>query len=137
MVVKQNIPAEIRLISQCNLSKPAGDIRLRVVFTAPDSTEKTVPAFYDGGDVWKVRYSSPVIGHHTYKTVSDEPSLDSACGELDIIEYDGENPLYSHGSICRRNDDLHLSYSDGTPFFWLGDTWWMGLTKRLDMEGLR
>jgi hypothetical protein len=29
-------------------------------------------------------------------------------------------------------DDLrHFAYADGSPFFWLGDTWWMGLTKRL------
>jgi len=25
-----------------------------------------------------------------------------------------------------------LEHSDGTPFLWLGDTWWMGLTTRLD-----
>jgi hypothetical protein len=24
-----------------------------------------------------------------------------------------------------------LEHRDGTPFFWLGDTWWMGLTRRL------
>ena len=25
----------------------------------------------------------------------------------------------------------HFQHADGTPFFWLGDTWWMGLCKRL------
>jgi hypothetical protein len=25
----------------------------------------------------------------------------------------------------------HLEHLDGTPFFWLGDTWWMGLCRRL------
>ncbi|HZK87134.1 MAG TPA: DUF4038 domain-containing protein [Syntrophomonas sp.] len=29
------------------------------------------------------------------------------------------------------DDKRHFAYADGTPFFWLGDTWWMGLTKRL------
>ena len=28
-------------------------------------------------------------------------------------------------------DGRHFQHADGTPFFWLGDTWWMGLCKRL------
>ncbi|MEZ5702798.1 MAG: DUF4038 domain-containing protein [Burkholderiaceae bacterium] len=28
-------------------------------------------------------------------------------------------------------DKRHFSHEDGTPFFWLGDTWWLGLTQRL------
>jgi hypothetical protein len=29
------------------------------------------------------------------------------------------------------SDRLHFEHEDGAPFFWLGDTWWMGLCKRL------
>ena len=28
-------------------------------------------------------------------------------------------------------DQRHFEHADGTPFFWLGDTWWMGLSHRL------
>ncbi|MFP4444089.1 MAG: DUF4038 domain-containing protein, partial [Spirochaetia bacterium] len=28
-----------------------------------------------------------------------------------------------------------FEFSDGTPFFWMGDTWWMGLSKRLTWPG--
>ena len=28
-------------------------------------------------------------------------------------------------------DRRYLEHNDGTPFFWLGDTWWMGLSHRL------
>ena len=28
-------------------------------------------------------------------------------------------------------DRRHFEHADGTPFFWLGDTWWMGLCHRL------
>ena len=28
-------------------------------------------------------------------------------------------------------DRRHFEYTDGTPFFWLGDTWWMGLCHRM------
>ena len=29
-------------------------------------------------------------------------------------------------------DKRYFQYADGTPFFWLGDTWWMGFCKRLN-----
>jgi hypothetical protein len=130
MRTKQNVPAEISF-------EGCGETKLSVIFTAPDGTEKTVPAFFAGDHTWKVRYSSPAAGHHAYITVSEESSLNAISGQIYIDVYDGDNPLYRHGPVCRKNDNLYLSYGDGTPFFWLGDTWWMALTKRLDMEGFR
>ena len=43
----------------------------------------------------------------------------------------GENPLLKHGPPRVSENRRHLEHLDGTPFFWLGDTWWMGLTTRL------
>ena len=45
--------------------------------------------------------------------------------------YNGENPLYIHGPLRVAADKRYLEHADGTPFFWLGDTWWMGLCHRL------
>jgi hypothetical protein len=39
--------------------------------------------------------------------------------------------LFKHGPIRVAADRRHFEYADGTPFFWLGDTWWMGLSHRL------
>ena len=44
------------------------EIELDVVFTDPQGTQKTVPAFWAGGDQWKVRYASPILGTHRYRT---------------------------------------------------------------------
>jgi hypothetical protein len=41
------------------------------------------------------------------------------------------NPFYTHGPIRVAASHRHFEHADGTPFFWLGDTWWMGLTERL------
>src|SRR5205085_7383415 len=38
---------------------------------------------------------------------------------------------YTHGALRVSADKRYLEHADGTPFLWLGDTWWMGLTKRL------
>jgi len=50
---------------------------------------------------------------------------------LKVIPYKGENPLFQHGPLRVSRDRRCLEHIDGKPFFWLGDTWWMGLTKRL------
>jgi hypothetical protein len=31
----------------------------------------------------------------------------------------------------------HFEHADGTPFFWLEDTWWMGLSERISWEGFK
>jgi len=36
-----------------------------------------------------------------------------------------------HGPIKVSADKRHFEHYDGTPFFWLGDTWWMGFCRRL------
>ena len=43
----------------------------------------------------------------------------------------GDHPLLRHGPIRVSADRRHFEHADGTPFFWLGDTWWMGFTRRL------
>ncbi|MDW7659260.1 MAG: DUF4038 domain-containing protein, partial [Bacillota bacterium] len=52
-------------------------------------------------------------------------------GLLEILPYSGDNPLYRHGAIGPAPNRRYLQHADGTPFFWLADTWWMGLTTRL------
>jgi hypothetical protein len=50
---------------------------------------------------------------------------------LEVKPYGGSNPHYRHGVLRVSPDGRHFQHSDGTPFFWLGDTWWMGFCKRL------
>ncbi len=113
---------------------PFNKVSLDVVFTNPDNKTLRVPAFWDGGSKWKVRYASPVVGtHHFISECSDreDQGLHNVTGEVCINAYTGENPLYKHGPVRVAADRRYLQYADGTPFFWLGDTWWMGLCHRL------
>lgn len=34
-------------------------------------------------------------------------------------------------------DKRHFAHADGTPFFWLGDTWWKNQCKRMTWEGFQ
>src|SRR3954469_10612907 len=97
---------------------------LDVVFTEPGGDQVKVPAFWAGGRSWKVRYSSPIVGMHKYSAEGGE-------GVVEVEPYRGENPLYLHGPLRGDKTKRYLEHIDGTPFLWMGDTWWMGLSKRL------
>src|SRR5208283_2369845 len=56
---------------------------------------------------------------------------------IDTGKNRNENPLYRHGPIRVAQDRRHFEHADGTPFFWLGDTWWKGLSKRLTWDGFQ
>ena len=129
-----NRVGEIQFTAAKKHDDPFNTIELDVTFTAPDDKTVTVPAFWSGGDVWRVRYSSPQVGSHAYRTRCSDPDdagLNGVVGAVKIRPYEGDNPLYKHGPIRVAADHRHFMYADGTPFFWLGDTWWMGLCERL------
>lgn len=113
---------------------PFNEIRLDIVVSTPDGMQQTVPAFWGGDQTWRVRFASPQTGTHTFCTVCSDTSnndLHGREGTLEISEYTGTNALLKHGPLRVASDKRHLEHRDGTPFFWLGDTWWMGFTKRL------
>lgn len=114
--------------------EPFHDVVLDVVFTSPGKKAIEIPAFWAGESTWCVRFASAEIGVHAYRTRCSDagnPGLHGQAGEIEVEPYAGENPLYRHGGIEISSDKRHFRHADGTPFFWLGDTWWMGLCKRL------
>jgi hypothetical protein len=130
----QNCAVEWALTSGKTYGDPSNDVELDVVFTDPNGLERSVPAFWAGEQTWRVRYASPIVGRHHYRTsCSDEKNADlnSQTGELEVAPYTGSNPLLQHGPLRVAADRRHLEHRDGTPFFWLGDTWWMGFCCRL------
>ena len=132
--VEANRVAEWSFTSEKTYRDPFNEVNLVVVFRTPSGGELRVPAFWAGGHTWKVRYSSPLVGVHTFATECSDPAngkLHGVAGAVEIVAYAGENRLYRHGPIRVAADHRHFEHLDGTPFFWLGDTWWMGLSKRL------
>ncbi len=112
---------------------PFNEVELDAVFTGPGGAETRVPAFWAGNQTWKLRYASPNVGKHSFRTICSDPAsnLHGLTGAVEITPYTGENPLYKHGPIRVAANKRHFEHADGTPFFWLGDTWWMGLWDRL------
>jgi hypothetical protein len=129
-----NVAVEIAFQSQRDRADPFHELSVDAVFTEPGGRRLRVPAFWAGGQVWKVRYASPLSGVHRYRTVSSDTAdagLEAVEGSVEIRPYTGENRLLRHGPLRVAAGGRYLEHADGTPFFWLGDTWWMGLCHRL------
>ena len=132
--VQVNRVAEICFHAAQPHPRPFDDVTLDVDFVAPSGATATVPAFWAGGPLWKVRYSTREEGVHHYSTRCSDTTdggLHNVEGSVMVIPYEGANPLLVHGALCVSSDRRFLQHADGTPFFWLGDTWWMGLCRRL------
>lgn len=137
-VVAQNNVFEIRFASSWGYKDPYNQVSVDVKFAAPDGDVFRVPAFWSDDNQWKVRFAGAELGTYTYQTVCSntrDKGLHDQAGVIGVEPYSGPNPLFGHGRLRVARDRRHFEHDDGTPFFWVGDTWWMGLSSRLDWPG--
>jgi Protein of unknown function (DUF4038)/Domain of unknown function (DUF5060) len=130
----QHCPCEWSYSSGKAYADPFNDVELDVIFTDPEGNEHRMPAFWAGGQTWRIRYSPLLPGRYHYRTVATDSSnsdLHGQSGVLEVSEYQGGNSLRKRGPVHVASDRRHFEHADGTHFLWLGDTWWMGLCHRL------
>ena len=123
---------DIPLHTDKEYSSPFEDVDVFGIFTAPDGSELKLLGFWDGDGKWIVRFAPTMTGVWKYRIEStDAENKDfSGEGEVECTPYTGDVELYKHGGFLRVSDDHdYLTYSDGTPFFWLGDTHWTFVTE--------
>lgn len=70
-----------------------------------------VPGFWDGGNVFRLRFSPPTMGEWTYVTRSNRPELDGKSGRLTAVAPTGNN----HGPV-EVFETFYLRYADGATF---------------------
>ena len=114
---------------------PFNEIELDVVLTHESGKSWRMPAYWAGGQEWRVRFAPPLTG--TYQVTTEcnpagDPGLHAQGASLQVQAYQGSHPTLPHGPLRASANGRTLEYSDGKPFFWLADTWWMGLCARLD-----
>ena len=129
-----NVMVELTFESSRTYTDPFNAVTLDVIFNDPRGREFRVPAFWAGTNLWKARYASPDLGTHRFRSSCSEAKdkgLHGRTGKVEVSPYSGQNPLYAHGPLKLSANRRFMEYHDGTPFFWLGDTWWMGLSARL------
>ena len=133
----QNQPVEWDYKSQKTYGDPFNDVDVDVVFTKEEGRQWRVPAFWAGGNQWRVRFAPPAPGVYSYRVESTDPSnpeLNGQQGTLRVEPYRGANALLLHGPLRVSENRRYFQHADGTPFFWLGDTWWKGLARRISFD---
>jgi hypothetical protein len=122
-------PAEFVLRSDVRTDDPTPTSHLRAVFTSPSGRECRVYGFWDGRDVWRVRFAPTEEGTWRGVTTCSDPAdagLHGRTMELRVAPPSGETAFDRHGPVRVAAGGRHLEHLDGTPFLWLADTCWSG-----------
>lgn len=109
----------------------------KVTFTSESGREKTVHGFWDGNKTWKVRFLADELGNWTFRTsCSDEQNkgLNNQTGSFECFTNQSPLSIYQKGPIQHIDGTYHLSYADGSPFFWVACTAWNGALKSTNDE---
>lgn len=123
---------ELAFESRREYANPLWDVDVNVIFTSPSGRKHAIDAFWDGGKIWRVRFSPDEVGEwkwHTECSDRENDGLHGKSGSFQCIPYKGDNPLYLHGAIRLSPNRRFFVHADGTPFFWLADTAWNGVLK--------
>jgi hypothetical protein len=118
---------EITLQSDKTYSNGYTDVDVWAEFKNDNGQTLLRPAFWDGGNIWKIRFAPPDSeAAWTWKTFAskDDTGLVGISGSLKSIAYTGNNRLYQHGLLKISPGKRNVVHADGTPFFVIGDTPW-------------
>ena len=98
---------------------PYTQLDATATLTKPDGSEVTASLFWDGGDVWKLRFSPEVVGRWAWSTRSKDQGLDGESGTFACIasvNKGGLRPMAGYPA--------HFQHQNGSPFWLFGDTLW-------------
>ncbi len=135
-------------------ANPLKDVEVVVEFRGPDDQREQALAFWDGGRIWKVRFSPEQTGEWRYEVSCSDPTdegLHGKIGKFRVVEYRGTNELYRRGAprlsfnhryfvlgqtrasrwmraapVAREGPSWDTVHAEGRPWFFLSDTVWNG-----------
>jgi hypothetical protein len=118
---------------------PFGEVELDALVRDAAGREVRLPGYWAGGRKWRFRFSSAAPGEFRFETVCSDASDSGLHGQRGALTVtaatDEKNRLLRHGPLGLSDDRRHFAHADGTPFFWLADSWWFGMSSRLRFPG--
>jgi len=125
---------EIELEAGNEYDNPYTEVDVWVQLTGPDFNKRCY-GFWDGNKTWRIRVMAMGPGTWTWTSGSNQndDGLNGKKGTFESIEWTEaerlENPI-RRGMIQPTSNGHAFEYADGTPVFWLADTWWPCMTRR-------
>jgi hypothetical protein len=112
---------------------PYKDVTATAALCRPDGKQWTIPLFWDGGAVWRLRISPDLAGQWSYSIRSADAGLDGQRGSFRCVE-----SKLRGGIEPMKGRPLHFQYQDGTPMWFFGEKAWRVLqtepAKKLNHE---
>ncbi len=84
--ITQSVVREWSFSSKKEYKDPFNEVELNVLFTNQKGEEKVVPAFWGGKNIWRVRFSSPVIDKYHYRSICSDTSNSDLHGQKGEFE---------------------------------------------------
>ncbi len=125
--IERNHVLDIKFVSYKTYDNPPADIDFKCEFTGPNNEQFTHNGFWDGGNVFIVRFSAENLGKWKFKTRcsdSDNLLLHNITGTIDVLETNDTNVFVRNGFPKVSDDGHYLTYGNGEPLFYLADTPW-------------
>jgi hypothetical protein len=103
-----------------------------------------ISGFWDGANVWKIRFAPPCSGTWVYETLSKDKGLGKRKGKIEVTDWtaDEKNRVSTrHGFLCVNKtgprQGRYFTYTDGTPCLWIADTWWDWTNRIIQFESFK
>ena len=129
---------EITLTSSFAYKHPFNDVDVSATFSNKELSI-TRPAFWDGGNTWRIRFAPTRAGTWTYTTTASDTAnsgLNGQSGTVIVSDNRRGPAIFTHGFIRVSDNHRYFVYDDGTPFFYLGDTHWFAMRERFTISNL-
>ncbi|MRI01146.1 DUF4038 domain-containing protein [Kriegella sp. EG-1] len=119
---------EITLISESTYNNAYTDVDVWAIFKNEKNLEFKRPAFWDGGNTWKIRFApNDIDASWTWISFASNPKdngLNNQKGSFRSAAYTGNNTLKKYGLLKMSNGHRNIVHSSNQPFLMVGDTPW-------------
>ncbi len=115
---------ELTFAASGNYANPYTEVSLRAVFTGPGGVKQAIKGFWDGGQVFKVRFTPTLQGDWSYVTESNDAGLNAKRGSIKCAAPQ-RGGIQSRGFLRRDAEHpYHFIFDDGARFFMWGTTYY-------------
>lgn len=128
VVAEQWAETEIVFTSGKQVQNPYTEIEFWVEFTGPSGEKLIRPGFWDGGNLFKVRFANPLDKGEwqwtSFASDSADAGLHGKTGKIVSAPYTGNNSLVKNGLLKMSPGKRNVVYANGKSFPVIGDTPW-------------
>ncbi|MBT8296916.1 MAG: DUF5060 domain-containing protein, partial [Maribacter sp.] len=128
LTTEQWTTLEFTLLSQSQYENPYTDVEVWAYFTNQNGDTIKRPAFWDGDNIWKIRFTSPdsssTWNWRLQASNTEDKGLHGITGSVSAKPYSGDSQLLANGLLKMAEGNRNVIQYSGKSFLVVGDTPW-------------